>query len=336
MTPSQDPWYPIAETPTVTKSLWATELLGRRLVLFRRDDGRPVVLEDRCPHRNIPLSQGQLEGQSIRCAYHGWRFDSTGACVEIPGLVDQRFPPSARVRTYSSLEADGLIWVSLGENATTQPLVSSSPVFTRDPCTFRWTFDIEAPLLDTIENFLDPAHTHFVHGGLVRSEGSRAPVQALIRSIPGGVEAKYTGEERQSGFISRALGANVGHSFGRFLWPSTAQLEYRNPDNGLLLLINVDLSPVNDSCTRSFVTVSGLSPRWVPRAVFVWLVKRLFWRTVQQDRVIVATRHTHHARLGQPPGIGTELDSLSVAIRRLVTHGLDGFTKSDQNLTMWL
>ena len=60
------------------------------MVLYRKQSGQVVALEDRCPHRQAPLSLGKKEGDSIRCMYHGIKFDDTGKCIEVPGQDTDR------------------------------------------------------------------------------------------------------------------------------------------------------------------------------------------------------------------------------------------------------
>ena len=60
------------------------ELLGEKLIVFRDGEGRYVMFENFCPHRGTPLYYGKNEGDGLRCIYHGWKFDSTGACMEMP------------------------------------------------------------------------------------------------------------------------------------------------------------------------------------------------------------------------------------------------------------
>src|SRR5919106_1454481 len=63
-------------------------LLDQPLVLLRDEAGLVHALEDRCPHRGVPLSAGRQEGDAIRCGYHGWKFGTSGTCLEVPSLMD--------------------------------------------------------------------------------------------------------------------------------------------------------------------------------------------------------------------------------------------------------
>jgi phenylpropionate dioxygenase-like ring-hydroxylating dioxygenase large terminal subunit len=60
-------------------------VLGEPLLLYRKADGKPVALEDRCCHRQAPLSNGRIRGDLVECGYHGLVYDPSGRCVEIPG-----------------------------------------------------------------------------------------------------------------------------------------------------------------------------------------------------------------------------------------------------------
>jgi vanillate O-demethylase monooxygenase subunit len=71
-------WYVAAFGEEIKGQLLARTLLGRRLVFYRTSDGRVVALEDRCPHRSMPLSAGTLEQDTIVCGYHGLRFNTEG------------------------------------------------------------------------------------------------------------------------------------------------------------------------------------------------------------------------------------------------------------------
>ena len=92
-----DYWHPIAEAKDVTAQPRRFLLLDTEVVLFRDSDGNPVAFRDLCIHRGTPLSLGSIRGDRIVCAYHGWEYDRTGACVRIPSLAeDHPIPTRAR------------------------------------------------------------------------------------------------------------------------------------------------------------------------------------------------------------------------------------------------
>src|SRR5262245_6554901 len=79
-------WHPIAATDEVTqRPTKAVRILGESLVLFRDALGNFGLIGDRCPHRRASLLFGMPDGDGLRCAYHGWRFDRAGHCTYMPG-----------------------------------------------------------------------------------------------------------------------------------------------------------------------------------------------------------------------------------------------------------
>ena len=85
-------WHPIAYASEVRTAPLAIRLMGHRLVLFRSGDAYGL-LDDRCPHRNVPLSEGRCVGDHVECPYHGWQFDAGGQCRKVPGAA--AIPPVA-------------------------------------------------------------------------------------------------------------------------------------------------------------------------------------------------------------------------------------------------
>src|SRR5690242_16574149 len=88
-----DRWFVGCRSRALHDRPLSVTLQGIPLAVFRTGDGRPAALEDRCPHRNAPLTAGRVRSGQLECAYHGWRYDGGGACVAVPGLPA---PPHAR------------------------------------------------------------------------------------------------------------------------------------------------------------------------------------------------------------------------------------------------
>src|SRR5690625_7986318 len=104
-------WYPLTWSRDVGRELVKRRILNEDVVLFRSTKGGVIAMEDICPHRFLPLSDGQLKGDSIECGYHGMTFDCSGSCVRIPG--QDMIPSSAKVRPYPPHATMGLvrIWI---------------------------------------------------------------------------------------------------------------------------------------------------------------------------------------------------------------------------------
>ncbi|MEM9566879.1 MAG: aromatic ring-hydroxylating dioxygenase subunit alpha [Cyanobacteria bacterium P01_E01_bin.34] len=88
-------------------------LLGRDLALYRDDCGQAVAMDAYCPHMGAHLGEGCVEGEGIRCGYHGWKFDNSGSCVDLPCL-GKAFPIS--VQTWPTAEHYGMVWVWTGQS----------------------------------------------------------------------------------------------------------------------------------------------------------------------------------------------------------------------------
>ena len=112
-----DHWYPVAwATDLKSRGTLAVRFAGEPIVVVRTEAGRLYALEDRCAHRQVPLSQGVVDGERLRCNYHGWTYDCAGACVDVPYIGRGEARASNGVRSYPVCEADGLLFVFPGDS----------------------------------------------------------------------------------------------------------------------------------------------------------------------------------------------------------------------------
>ena len=95
-------WYMAAWSEEIGASLLHRRILGKAILLYRKENDHIAALDDRCPHRFLPLSRGERVGDSIRCGYHGLRFDAAGKCVHNP--FAQKIPNGAVVRAWPTEE----------------------------------------------------------------------------------------------------------------------------------------------------------------------------------------------------------------------------------------
>jgi vanillate O-demethylase monooxygenase subunit len=144
--------------------LQQVEMLGEKIVLYRKENGEPVALEDACPHRKLPLSMGRLKGDQVECGYHGLTFDCTGTCTRVPGA--ERVPHVAQVRSYPIVERYGLLWVWMGQPELADPATIFQVEHWGDPA---WGVNrgesmiINCNYLYMTDNLLDPSHVAWVH-----------------------------------------------------------------------------------------------------------------------------------------------------------------------------
>jgi nitrite reductase/ring-hydroxylating ferredoxin subunit len=168
--PVPNGWF-IVSTSAALKSneIRALHYFGRDVVLFRTRDGAPRLLDAYCPHLGAHLAVGgQVEGENIRCPFHGWAFDgASGTCIDIPYNEGTRIPSRAATRAYPTLERNRMVWGWY--HAEGEPPfydVPDVPEFS-DP---DWTdievrdFDVAVAAQDMAENNVDFSHFQFVHG----------------------------------------------------------------------------------------------------------------------------------------------------------------------------
>ena len=108
-------WYWLMRSRDVGRGrVVAAEILGRKLAVFRGEDGRVAALDAYCPHMGAHLAEGSVEGNELRCFFHAWRFDANGRCTDMPALGGT--PPfPVCTQSWAVAEAYGLIWFWHGE-----------------------------------------------------------------------------------------------------------------------------------------------------------------------------------------------------------------------------
>jgi len=186
------------------------EVMSERLTLYRGEGGEPHLLAFRCAHRGTQLSTGWVEGDNLRCFYHGWVYGPDGQCVEQPAEPEP-FCNRIKIRSYPVQEYLGLIFAYLGEGDP--PPMWSFPEFEGDG-----VIRVSGPLVwpcnyfNRIENSLDHVHGAFVHRRRVGGYG--------LGEIP-----RVVGYETEYGI--KTIGLREGHvRMQHFHIPN---LNYRTP-----------------------------------------------------------------------------------------------------------
>jgi phenylpropionate dioxygenase-like ring-hydroxylating dioxygenase large terminal subunit len=114
MTAIAGTWYAIAaEHDVPQRHVYRTTLGGHELAVWRSRAGAIQVWDNRCPHRGVRFSLGEVVGDELRCQYHAWRFATTGACTFIPAQPDRKVPGSIRATPWPVAQAGGLIWTGI-------------------------------------------------------------------------------------------------------------------------------------------------------------------------------------------------------------------------------
>jgi vanillate O-demethylase monooxygenase subunit len=164
-------WYVAAWSSDVkTGEMFHRKLLNEPVVLFRKPDGSVAALQDRCPHRFIPLHLGRLVGDTIECGYHGLKFDCSGACVHNPH-GDGKIPAAARIKAWTVHERYGMVWIWMGDQPADPAAIPDYRVLEQSAgfATSHGYLHIEANYELMGENLLDLSHITYLHDGYLGS-----------------------------------------------------------------------------------------------------------------------------------------------------------------------
>ena len=155
-------WQPIYVTQDLAQGRTVPiRIMSEDFTLYRGESGVAHLVVARCPHRGTQLSTGWVEGDCIRCRYHGWKFDGTGQCIEQPG-EEEAFAAKVRVRSYPVEEYIGLIFAYLGEGEP--PPLRRYPDFEGDGVLEAFTTGIwPCNYFNVLDNACDLGHVTYTH-----------------------------------------------------------------------------------------------------------------------------------------------------------------------------
>lgn len=164
-------WYPVAWSLELERGTVARRrYFGRELALYRGESGAAFVFDAYCPHLGAHLAVGgTVEGDSLRCPFHGWRFSGRGECLEIPYAkrMAKRMPASARARAYPVRESGGVLWAWYHPSDAAPCFEPPEiPEFGAADWTPEWTrydWTVRTHPQEVAENSVDWPHFHFIH-----------------------------------------------------------------------------------------------------------------------------------------------------------------------------
>jgi len=203
-----DFWYPVATSRQVRRgTVTAASFAGQRLAVYRTASGRVHALEDRCAHRQVPLSMGVVEGEALRCCYHAWAYRGDGRISQIPYLPKGAARPPRGVRSFPVREAYGLVFAFPGDpaKAETVPLPDLPEYGEGTHAAMRFSRTVRCHYTFMHENLLDMNH-QFLHRGVL---GRIQPTLLGYETGPDSVEARYLftpaggRKDRGAGLLSR-------------------------------------------------------------------------------------------------------------------------------------
>ena len=282
---SPNNWFVAARSDQLKKDPLSRTILGRSIVLYRTTGGDVVAMEDRCPHKSVALSMGRVQGDSIQCPYHGWQFDPSGTCVDVPCHSPGERLPKCSVPSYVAVEQDDWIWVHLGD----RDVVHVDPPRYPKTARYGW-FELhnvmDAPIDLILENGFDCSHTGFAHEGLFRS-APKDFIRARIEERPTGVSVETldetgpaTGRDARS-FLGRKK--SIRH-IDELILPHTVKVDYWIGRSAHIVTILV-CTPEDEYTTRVYTRMGvryGVLT-W-PVTAFIYLLTR---KVVSQDKAIL-------------------------------------------------
>jgi 5,5'-dehydrodivanillate O-demethylase len=165
-------WFPVGCSELLTKPQ-RVKLLGEELVLYRAEDGTPALMELRCAHRGVALDYGRVEGECIRCPYHGWLYDRSGQCVEQPAEPDEStFKDRIKLKAYQAQEFGGLVFGYLGPDPAPE-LPLYDVLLMDDGVKTIQIQPVHANWFNHVENIVDISHLAWLHGYTFPAYGAR-------------------------------------------------------------------------------------------------------------------------------------------------------------------
>jgi phthalate 4,5-dioxygenase oxygenase subunit len=162
------PALPAAEFPSPDSPPKRMKLLGENLVMFRDSNGNVGCFKESCPHRGASMFFGRNEEAGLRCVYHGWKFDTTGACVDMPSEpAESNFKTKVRITAYPARDVNHMVWVYMGSRKEPPPFpqfeINTIPSENVAPPSIMME---EANWMQNLEGDLDSNHLDYLHSRL--------------------------------------------------------------------------------------------------------------------------------------------------------------------------
>ncbi|MFO0597845.1 MAG: aromatic ring-hydroxylating dioxygenase subunit alpha [Myxococcaceae bacterium] len=341
-------------------------VFGTPLVLFRQKNGQPAALFDRCLHRNARLSAGDCFDGKVGCPYHGWVYDGSGACVEIPSLgpsqagrgLDEathareglKLRPCdvGRVTSYPVIERDGLVFVFPGADVTKARREPFRVPKWGEPGWIVYFMVTRFPngVTNLVENFMDVPHTVFVHRGWFRNRKLRE-VPATVDRFDGEVLVTYEQEHDEltgAGFLMNPTGEPMKHT-DHFVMPNVTRVDYLWGERSGYV-ISSQVTPIGPLESLVYTSISYRLPFDLPGNLVARGLRRfMHWYTTQvigQDVDIMRVQNEGFTRSGRPlEFVSTEADLLHAdieAVRGWLRDGGQGAgpENAKRRISFWI
>ena len=242
-------WYAVMPMSMLKDGPQPFTLLGEKIVVWQKEDGTPVALQDRCCHRTAQLSKGFVDADNIVCGYHGWSYNALGACVRIPQNPDAMVPSGAKVTAYFCQERYGYAWVALE-----QPLRDIPHFPEQDLPGYRRIFQFyqrwETSSLRMMENSFDNAHFSYVHRATFGLYDQPKAEKYSIDETDYGFEAETLVPIKNVPASHRVTGSTgettMRHMYNRWYLPFARRFGCQYPESGVHHIIYNCATPIDD------------------------------------------------------------------------------------------
>lgn len=216
-------------------------IMSEDFTLYRGQDGTAHILAPRCAHRCTQLSTGWVEGDALRCFYHGWKYDPSGQCIEAPA-EREGFASTVRIQSYPTLEYLGLIFAYLGEGEAPPP--PRFPLFEAAGVLTVSTYIRDCNFYNNLESNMDSLHTAFVH------RSSAFTSFGLNWALP-----EVSGEETSYGIVKHGRRPDGRDRQSPFFWPNTLYIRSSPETDGPEVWADhlAWRVPIDDAHHRSFM-----------------------------------------------------------------------------------
>jgi vanillate O-demethylase monooxygenase subunit len=305
----------------------ARTFLGTPVVMMRHSDGRVAALEDKCPHRLMPLSAGRRIGDELQCGYHGMRFSISGDCTLAPGQT--HIPKQACVQNFPLAEKHGLLWIWMG-SATADPDLIPDIRWNDHP---EWTptqgyHYVEADFRLSVDNLMDLGHESWVHLRTIGQEDEECiPNFPLKVTVQG--DGIVRAHREMPNIEAPPFFAMLLEHHGRInrwqtaigLAPSICMTDFgvypvgTSPDNAYRSHVLHLLTPETETTTHYFWSVARnqrLGDESVTQGIYKSVVQ-----TFDEDGVVLAIQQKQIEKYGGPvPRVAMKVDEAPTRARR--------------------
>ena len=216
-------WQPVLHSHELkVKQARPLRIMGQELTVYRGESGKVYIVGGRCPHRAAPLGIGRVEGEELRCFYHGWKFDGSGQCVEQPA-ERPNFCAKVKTESYPARDYIGLVFAYLGEGPA--PDFPRYESFEGDDVALTYdSYERPCNYFNNLENLADFAHIPYAHAGMMGAWDELADGPAITATETVWGVAAHAKRPSGKEILTQFGMPNIGHVQAL---PDDPQLPYR-------------------------------------------------------------------------------------------------------------